>query len=318
MNQCDCKAIEHLVGTIRNCLDVCDVDINDPGFTNPYRYALLAFIAILSLAYLFRDRLFDHTSESTSAASKGSTSNTTSTDIADLTTSTTFSTSTSSTTPTTSTDLSAPTDYDPSSYSMSDLTVIGITGRKRSGKDTSGARLVEEHGFIRIAFADALKDAAIIIFGLSHEQVYGDDLKEVVDDYWGYSPREILQKVGSEVMRDAMSQDGILPKIGKDIWIKSVERKIRNYADNGYRKFVITDVRFPNEIDFIRDSEFNGKTLKVVRESIMQNEHSAHVSEIHIDKFECDFEINNDKSIEDLHSAVDDVARMTEHTNGTD
>ncbi len=35
--------------------------------------------------------------------------------------------------------------------------LIGISGRKRSGKDTLASRLISEHGFTRVAFADPLK-----------------------------------------------------------------------------------------------------------------------------------------------------------------
>src|ERR1700733_9341253 len=97
------------------------------------------------------------------------------------------------------------------------IILIGITGRKRSGKDTIGDYLVNNYGFIRVAFADTLKKALKEIFEFSDEQLYGDE-KETVDDYWGHSPRDLLQKIGTEMFRE------YLPKLCKnmsdDIWIK--------------------------------------------------------------------------------------------------
>jgi Deoxynucleotide monophosphate kinase len=199
-------------------------------------------------------------------------------------------------------------------FDPADLIVVGMTGRKRSGKDTSGERLVRDHGFVRVAFADALKEACISVFGFSNEQVYGDDLKEVVDEYWGYSPREVLQKVGTELFREAISRENVLPEIGKNIWVRTIERKILNLARQGHRRFVITDVRFPNELAFLTDSVFNAYSIKVVRQAVMDETDMSklHASEAAIDGFECDFTIQNDKTIEDLNIAIDQIVRMTD------
>jgi hypothetical protein len=183
-----------------------------------------------------------------------------------------------------------------------DVLVIGITGRKRSGKDTIGKYLIENYGFIRIAYADALKEACKHIFGFSDEQVYGDDLKEVVDEYWGHSPREILQKVGTELFREQLP---ILCKnISNDVWIRSVERKIQNLHKKGHTKFVITDVRFPNELEFL--SKINGKSWKVVRPSLSKDSTAyVHASESMIDDFNCDREFFNDSTVDVLYSHID-------------
>ena len=50
--------------------------------------------------------------------------------------------------------------------------IIGITGRKFSGKDTSGEFLVKNFGYERIAFADALKEGIKLIFGFSSIEKY--------------------------------------------------------------------------------------------------------------------------------------------------
>jgi hypothetical protein len=209
---------------------------------------------------------------------------------------------------------------------MNTLTLIGITGRKRSGKDTSGDYLCKKYGFVRVAFADALKEACIQIFGFSHEQVYGNDLKEVVDQYWGHSPREILQKVGTELFRDRLPE--ICPNIHNDIWIRSVERKINNLRQQGVTRFVVTDCRFDNELDFIKEYGINlaelnmSSTWKVIRpqntgyhsanptlssSDIINNLHSSETS---IDNFVCDLEFLNNQSIDDLYRKIDEQMNL--------
>jgi hypothetical protein len=64
------------------------------------------------------------------------------------------------------------------------------------------------------------------------------------------TPRWVLQYWGTEVCRD-----GFHP----DIWVASVENKIRQTSDN----IVITDCRFANEINVIK--KVGGITLRVER-----------------------------------------------------
>lgn len=187
------------------------------------------------------------------------------------------------------------------------LSIIGISGKKGNGKDTIGTHLIEKHGYVRVAFADSLKKGCQEIFGLSDEQVFGNDLKEVVDEYWGHTPREILQKIGTDLIRNNISKH--LPNIGPDIWIRSVERQMKNLQEQGFNKFVITDVRFPNELEWIKKK--NGRTIKVVRPvhnfPDYNESFSQHSSEIAIDGFICDHDVLNDSTIENLCGKVDNI-----------
>lgn len=187
------------------------------------------------------------------------------------------------------------------------IRIVGITGRKRSGKDTAGKILVDEFGFTRLAFADSLKKACQNIFGFSDEQVFGDELKEVTDDYWGHSPREFLQYIGTELFREKLPE--LMGNLGKDIWIRSVERQLQNLVDEGKTKFVITDVRFPNELEFI--AKHGGTSLKAVRPALTETTGNTHASEIMIDDFVCDVQMDNDSSLDDFNEKVREFARIT-------
>jgi hypothetical protein len=177
--------------------------------------------------------------------------------------------------------------------------IIGVSGRKYSGKDTLGEYLVKHHGYTRLAFADALKEATKNIFGFSDEQVYGNK-KEEIDTFWKISPREVLQHLGTNIFRNNMKE--ILPNVGNDLWIYVVKRKIlQKLEEEPDAKFVITDVRFPNEVDFIKS--IGGMTIKLKRET-EKNQFYNHESEMQIDTLVTTYEFDNNKSKEELFEQI--------------
>lgn len=129
--------------------------------------------------------------------------------------------------------------------------IIGLVGYIGAGKGTVRDILVKEHEYHGCAFADALKDAVAQIFLWPRELLEGDTnnsraFRERVDPWWSFkfgyevTPRLILQKMGTEACRDNISDN---------IWITALEKRIQ-----GYDNVVISDVRFPNEIDFVRSA----------------------------------------------------------------
>jgi hypothetical protein len=129
--------------------------------------------------------------------------------------------------------------------------LLGVVGFAGSGKGTIGDILIRDHQFVRLSFADALKDAVSVIFGWDRNMLEGDtkesrDWREKVDPWWsnkfGYqvTPRLMLQKMGTEAGRNVFDDE---------IWIHTVARRLKNHEN-----VVIPDVRFKNEIDFIRDN----------------------------------------------------------------
>lgn len=56
--------------------------------------------------------------------------------------------------------------------------IVAVTGRAGAGKDTIGDHLVTTHGFEKLNFADSLRDAAALLFGLTRAQMLDATLKE--------------------------------------------------------------------------------------------------------------------------------------------
>ena len=169
--------------------------------------------------------------------------------------------------------------------------IIGLGHRARVGKDTIGEYLEDRKGWYRTCFAASLKEAAKIIFGWTDEHVYGK-LKEVVDPFWGFSPREALQKLGTDACRN---------HIHRDIWVKSVERRVKSAPDANW---IITDVRFPNEVASIK--KMGGFVIRIDRSFPDQISTQGHESEHALDHFKAwDEVISNNGTFEELFISVD-------------
>ena len=134
--------------------------------------------------------------------------------------------------------------------------IIGITGAIGSGKDTIADYLIRHHGFLRLSFAGKVKDVAHVVLGWDRELLEGltresREWREVVDPYWGISPRVALQRIGTEMFRT---------HIHPDTWVKAVVRAIQAAPEKNY---VITDCRFTNEVNALK--ELGGTIVHVSR-----------------------------------------------------
>jgi hypothetical protein len=137
--------------------------------------------------------------------------------------------------------------------------IIGLVGFIGSGKGTVGEYLHME-GYHQASFAGALKDTASTMFGWDRALLEGDSkesraFREQKDNWWStrfgydFTPRLALQLLGTEAGRNVFHQD---------LWIYSLEKRIEKFND-----VVLTDTRFPNEIEFIR--KLGGVIIQVER-----------------------------------------------------
>ena len=173
--------------------------------------------------------------------------------------------------------------------------IIGIGYQMGAGKDSIATRLYNTHGFVVIRFADALKEAASIIFGWDRESLENLEFKMTVDKFWGETPRTLLQRMGTEAMRD---------NVDKQIWVKALERRI---LDCGFTKVVIPDMRFKNEVKAIKG--WGGYTVKVTRPHFVVpglKRHSKHKSEKELDAYRgWNYKIVNDTDLLNLWTKTD-------------
>jgi len=167
--------------------------------------------------------------------------------------------------------------------------VIAVTGKARSGKDTIGDFLEQTHLYSKFSFAYPIRQIAKIALNLSDKQVYDDAFKNrPLPNYHDITVRKALQLIGTEMFRDM---------IDKDIWCKNLIHRTRSCSNN---LIVITDMRFPNEQDALR--ELYGDHcffLKVVRDGCDGNVGvSNHESEAY--DLECDRTVANHSEDKDI------------------
>lgn len=124
------------------------------------------------------------------------------------------------------------------------MRLIGLAGRAGAGKDSVAQIIAVDSSTSRIAFADPIRDMLLACFGLH----FGLDRHTLTDPRrkeqplagLGVSPRVLMQKLGTEWGR----------AIDPDLWVKHLEARLKYHASFS-RTIVITDVRFPNEAEWI-------------------------------------------------------------------
>jgi hypothetical protein len=192
--------------------------------------------------------------------------------------------------------------------------LIGIYGHARSGKDTVGKYLHEKHdNTYKLAFADALKQAAAKMFGIPEDSFYDEDTKEVVDEFWGVSPRQIAQFFGTELVRQNI--DRLIPGIGENFWISRMIHCLTGAGESPFYDeddvVIITDVRFQNEYDWIISQ--GGIIIHLTKpgaDGIVGI--PGHASEAGIQSTDLDntYEIVNNGTLEELYEEVDRVVKQ--------
>ena len=200
---------------------------------------------------------------------------------------------------------------------MEQVIIFPISGQKRAGKDTISDYIKGQVMASRVSFADPVRDVCRAYFGWTEEWLLGKH-KEDVDPYWGISPRQAMQYLGTEVGRVGIAEN--YPEFksvtGDSIWIKSAKKNIRVKSSKEYisnygkiRAFIIPDMRFLNEYDAMKEMENEGYkviTIGVRRDGLPSDSHASE-TEIRYCVENCDFIIDNNKEISDLEDSVDEI-----------
>lgn len=128
------------------------------------------------------------------------------------------------------------------------------------------------------------------------------------------TPRLLLQLLGTECGREI---------IHPDIWVNALFADYKEIATKGksysssmfnietntieYPKWLIPDVRFPNEVT--RIDAYKGFAIRVIRDTVTPA--VQHESETALDNYNnFKYTLNNDGSLEDLLSKVKDILQL--------
>lgn len=162
---------------------------------------------------------------------------------------------------------------------------IGLAGAAGSGKDTVAAMLDKHFGYFPYAFAKPLKDAlnSVGIF----EPASRED-KETLIKGRSYSYRTAAQTLGTEWARN----------LDKDFWLT-----LAKHNTNGRPLVVVSDVRFVNEADWIR--QIGGRVWHIDGRLVeLAGSTKSHKSEIALPRFPTDAVLDNSGDIKELESQV--------------
>ena len=193
------------------------------------------------------------------------------------------------------------------------MVIVGLHGAAGSGKDTA-AGFLTDRGFVQIALADPMKRLAAELWGASEEQLWGEsDMRgsQLPGAPDGMTARRALQLIGTEIGR----------QIDRDVWVRHAVAQARRALRSGPlvydRRYgfvfgavdlppagvVISDVRYRNELDVIRDA--GGTLIKVRRQGAgLLGSDGDHPSEAGLTDDLFDRVIDNNGSLDDLAERI--------------
>jgi dephospho-CoA kinase len=161
--------------------------------------------------------------------------------------------------------------------------IIGIVGKKQSGKSTMGKYLINQFGFKEFAFATALKEMLIEAQLCNREELYGEKTQR---------SREFLQKIGTNIFRN---------QVDTLYWINQLGVRIKRTC--GFNSnIVISDVRFENEGKWV--IEIGGTLVRIVRDL---PDVDYHASETEQDNMITDYVVDNNGSLMNLYDGVENL-----------
>lgn len=184
--------------------------------------------------------------------------------------------------------------------------LVGLVGRKRAGKDSVAAALVEVHGFRRYAFADALRRAALTADPFIVGPLLADEpqpLSAIVhtlgweglkNSKYGADSRSFLQHLGMAIR-----------ELDEGFWLRKVTAPAAKDRFAG-TPVVVTDVRFTNEADAIEAA--GGVLVRVERPGV--DDGDSHVSETELATRPTRCKVVNDGTLEDLQARASALYRL--------
>lgn len=112
--------------------------------------------------------------------------------------------------------------------------IVGISGKRGTGKTTLANMLADKYGFEHRYFAQTLKGLVSQQFGLGYDHVHGHLKEFELKAYPGWTPRKLMIAVGQ-----------FYRSIDELFWVRKTLENITGHV-------VISDVRFLNEVQEIK------------------------------------------------------------------
>lgn len=218
--------------------------------------------------------------------------------------------------------------------------IIGIWGYAKSGKDTTAEiiqeltagsvyELTHSGPVYKFSlpsiwqvkkFAGKLKQVASILTGIPAEDFEKQEVKDShLPQEWnkivlkprprqdGFGPRDEddfeIKKMTVREFLQILGTEGIRDSLHKNAWVNALFSEyepLHSAEDDECPKWIITDVRFPNEANAIR--ERGGRVIRINRNGVRPV--NGHSSETALDGYNFDYVLENNGTPEDLKAKV--------------
>jgi hypothetical protein len=194
---------------------------------------------------------------------------------------------------------------------------IAISGKANSGKDT-----------VAKLFAKALKDINNGNWQNIHIVALADPIKEIIKIMFPKTKKNILygpSKNRSEVIPGAFIDDCPLTyrmllqdlgtRVGRgykeSIWLDVLDYRSEHARRYHTHMFIVTDVRFRNEFDHLKEKGYT--MIRVKRNSQLSMDHSSETEQESIKDDEFNFVIDNDSSLNELEDKAMAILKSLPH-----
>lgn len=170
------------------------------------------------------------------------------------------------------------------------MNIIMICGKARSGKDTLADFLynnLENSKPCKVQISQYIKYYAMKYFGWDGSE----DTK----------PRDLLNTLGTDIIRNKINPNFHINRLLEDL-------EVLSYF---YDTFIISDVRFPIEIEKVKEKYKNVTTIKIERNSDELNEsQKSNVTETALDDYDdYDIKIDNNGTLEELEEKAKEIIK---------
>ncbi len=170
------------------------------------------------------------------------------------------------------------------------MKVIMICGKARSGKDTLADFIInhlENKKPCKVQIGQYIKYYAMKYFGWDGEEET--------------KPRDLLIHLGTDIIRNKIDQNFHINRLVQDL-------EVLSYF---YDTFIVSDVRFPVEIEKVKEKYDEVVTIKISRDSEELNQSQKNnITETALDNYtDYDYVIDNNGTLEELEQKAVDIIK---------
>lgn len=179
---------------------------------------------------------------------------------------------------------------------------VAVAGEIRSGKDTVCEYIQgKTWGMEKLYFAEGIADIIKTYF----PEVWDEKNK----------PRKHYQEIG-QFMRS----------LNPDVWVNHTQRIYKELQDKGVPSFICTDLRQPNEYEWLKSEGFTIIKVETAPEIRIERMKASgdvfdmnallHPVEQHIKNLPYDYLVSNNTSLEDLYEQIDFILEDIKEEGG--